>query len=120
MRETALKPSRSVTFRLSLPCELAEVRPSAVAVRRFLSEQGLHEEELMDCELALTEACNNAIQHVSPKARREPVEIAVTCNDSKVELRVNDHIARTGMRARPRAVSHSVSHGFDGVFSRST
>ena len=101
MRETALKPSRSVTFRLSLPCELAEVRPSAVAVRRFLSEQGLHEEELMDCELALTEACNNAIQHVSPKARREPVEIAVTCNDSKIELRVNDHTA--GFRWPERA-----------------
>ena len=35
------------------------------------------------------------------KARREPVEITVTCNDSKVELRVNDHTA--GFRWPERA-----------------
>ena len=52
-------------MRLSLACDLAEVRPAILAVRGFLTEQGLGEKDLTKCELALAEACNNAINHAA-------------------------------------------------------
>jgi serine phosphatase RsbU (regulator of sigma subunit)/anti-sigma regulatory factor (Ser/Thr protein kinase) len=91
MPQIANSASRGVIFRLSLACDLAEVRPATLAVREFLSEQGLHEEEVRACETALVEACNNAVQYVTESGRREPVEILAACNGSKVELEVRDH-----------------------------
>src|SRR5205807_4945011 len=48
-------------------------------------------EEITACELALAEACNNAIQNATPAGRKQPVEIIAICTHSKVELYVNDH-----------------------------
>jgi serine phosphatase RsbU (regulator of sigma subunit)/anti-sigma regulatory factor (Ser/Thr protein kinase) len=91
MSEPRAKSSACAQFRYALPCELAEVPSARRAVRRFLTEQGLHEEEIAACELALAEACNNAIQNVRDGGDLHPVEIAVLCTDSKVEISVNDH-----------------------------
>jgi serine phosphatase RsbU (regulator of sigma subunit)/anti-sigma regulatory factor (Ser/Thr protein kinase) len=91
MSEPRAKSSACAQFRYSLPCDLAEVPTARRAVRRFLTEQGLHEEELAACELALAEACNNAIQNARDGDNLHPVEIAVLCNNSRVEISVNDH-----------------------------
>ena len=60
-------------LRLELACDLVEVRGTALAVCGFLTGQGCSEREVKDCELALTEACNNAILYthsgVPPQAR---------------------------------------------------
>ena len=80
-----------VSFRVALACNLAEVRPATLAVRNFLEGQRVPEAELAACELALAEACNNAIQHAPEAAWQQPVEIHVTCDESRIELRVTDH-----------------------------
>src|SRR2546429_5858879 len=89
MSETPGKSSRGVALRLSLACDLTEVRLAILAVRGFLTEQGLAEKDLTKCELALAEACNNAINHAADGSKA--IEIEVICNAAKVELRVNDH-----------------------------
>ena len=89
MSESPGKSSRGVALRLSLACDLTEVRPAVLAVRGFLAEQGLAPAELTTCELALAEACNNAINYARDGA--QPIEIEATCHTTKVELRVNDH-----------------------------
>ena len=91
MSESPGKSSRGAVLRLSLACELTEVRPAILGVRGFLVEQGLAEEDLRGCELALAEACNNAVNYAGNATRAEPIEIEVICNTAKVELRVNDH-----------------------------
>src|SRR5437879_4688764 len=91
MSESPGKSSRGAVLRLSLACELTEVRPAILGVRGFLVEQGLAEEDLRGCELALAEACNNAVNYAGDATRAEPIEIEVICNSAKVELRVNDH-----------------------------
>ncbi len=90
MSEPRARSSACAQFRYALPCALAEVPSARRAVRRFLAEHGLHEEELAACELALAEACNNAIQNVREGGNLDPVEITVLCTDSKVEICVND------------------------------
>jgi serine phosphatase RsbU (regulator of sigma subunit)/anti-sigma regulatory factor (Ser/Thr protein kinase) len=81
----------AVTFRVSLACELQEVRPATLAVRTFLAEQGLNEDELIACELALVEACNNAVQYATEGGKAQPIDIQVVCHGSGVEMRVQDH-----------------------------
>src|SRR5437879_10298477 len=91
MSEAPGRSWRGNALRLSLACDLAEVLPAIRAVRGFLAEQGLSEKELAACELALAEACNNAIDYAADAAKAQPVEVEAICNTSGVELRVNDH-----------------------------
>src|ERR1044071_7094075 len=89
MSDSAAQSLRGVALRLSLACDLTEVRPAILGVHGFLAEQGLAPAELTDCEVALAEACNNAINYA--RELSETIEIEVTCNPKRVELRVNDH-----------------------------
>jgi serine phosphatase RsbU (regulator of sigma subunit)/anti-sigma regulatory factor (Ser/Thr protein kinase) len=91
MSASPAQPARRLSLRLLLACDLIEVRPASLTLRGFLSEQGIPEEELLPCELALTEACNNAIQCASPAGRRLPVAVEAICDDLWIEFRVEDH-----------------------------
>jgi serine phosphatase RsbU (regulator of sigma subunit)/anti-sigma regulatory factor (Ser/Thr protein kinase) len=98
METSAAKPgelrttcSEVVARKFSLPCELEAVRESASQVRGFLQTQGVGEADLMVCEVALVEACNNAVSYASLDARKIPVEIELTCEPTMVELQVIDH-----------------------------
>ena len=91
MSESHGRSWRGIVLRLSLACDLAEVLPAVRAVRGFLAEQGLGEKELAACELALAEACNNAINYATDAAKAKPVEVEAICNTSGIELQVNDH-----------------------------
>lgn len=84
-------PSRPATLQLTLPPDLGEVRPAAQAVRRFLAAEGCEEQELTDCELALVEACNNALLHAGAGAPPQPVVVEAHCDAGDIELRVTDH-----------------------------
>jgi anti-sigma regulatory factor (Ser/Thr protein kinase) len=83
--------SRPAVLRLSLACNLAGVRPAAEAARVFLAEQGCAGQDLVDYELALVEACNNAIRHCTASGRHKPVLVEVLCDKKEIELRVTDH-----------------------------
>jgi len=74
-----------------LQCDLSEVTPARLEVREFLQEQGVGEIEISACELALAEACNNAIQNATREGRESPIDIVAVCTPSQVELHVNDH-----------------------------
>jgi len=76
-----------------LACELVEVRPMTVMMRGFLQEQGVPEEEIQACELALAEAANNAIKYASAEAARKEIQVDVVCGLDQLELRVNDNTA---------------------------
>lgn len=91
MDEAHAAAASGVSFRVALACDLTEVRPATLAVRAFLEDQKLPEGEISACELALVEACNNAVQYADSDAQLEPVEITVVYSPSKVEVRVIDH-----------------------------
>lgn len=83
--------SRPAALRLTQTCDLGEVRVTAGAVRQFLATQGCDEAELSACELALVEACNNAIKYAPPAAATLPVVVDCLCEAAHVELRIHDH-----------------------------
>jgi serine phosphatase RsbU (regulator of sigma subunit)/anti-sigma regulatory factor (Ser/Thr protein kinase) len=83
--------SRPAALRFALPCELNQVRQAAQTVHRFLMEQGCGEDILTACDLALVEACNNAIKYAPDSARARPVGVEITCGAGQLEIRVTDH-----------------------------
>ena len=84
-------PCVCATLRTSLSCDLSSVSAARLELRGFLQQHGVRREEVSACELALAEACNNAIQNATTDGRRRSVEVLAICTRSKVELHVNDH-----------------------------
>jgi anti-sigma regulatory factor (Ser/Thr protein kinase) len=84
-------PPTPPSLRQSLPCELACVRDIARATRGFLASHGCPEPDLVDIELALVEACNNAIQYAPPHARNLSIVLETSCLPQHFELRITDH-----------------------------
>jgi serine/threonine-protein kinase RsbW len=82
---------RPVVLKLNLPCDLSQVRPAAIAARRFLLLHGCAENETLDFEMAFVEACNNGIQHATPSARHEPLSLEIVCHNDVIESRLTDH-----------------------------
>ena len=82
---------RPAALRFALPCELSHVRQAAKTAHSFLSEQGCDGEILSACDLALVEACNNAIKYAPEKARQQPISVEIICQNDELELRVADH-----------------------------
>ena len=83
--------SRPAALRLALPCDLSHVRHASKTVHQFLTEQGCGEDILTACDLALVEACNNAIQYAPEPARARPVVVEAICHSDRLEIRVTDH-----------------------------
>ena len=76
---------------LTCACDLDQVRPLTQAAREFLSEHALTEEEMMAAELALTEACNNAVLYATDRGKLQPIEVEMFVHPTRLEIRVHDH-----------------------------
>ncbi len=90
-----MDPKLNVTsgslLRLELPCDLQAVRPAVEACRRFLENQNLDENSVIACELALAEACNNAVEYADEAGQTHPVQVQILWTDDALELQVLDH-----------------------------
>src|SRR5215212_5050464 len=86
-----LPVSRPAALRLRLECDLSKVRQASAQMKAFLVDQGFSSAELDACELAVVEACNNAIKYASNAGRNEDVLLDVICGRNELEIRVNDH-----------------------------
>jgi anti-sigma regulatory factor (Ser/Thr protein kinase) len=81
----------TAALELELACDIKEVRGTADKIKAFLIAQGCNSAEVADCDLALVEACNNAIEHGSGAAQNELVHIVTICRRDEIELRITDH-----------------------------
>lgn len=86
-----LSSTNNASLRLNLPCDIDQVRSIARQAREFFASQGLSEEDLMGCELVMVEACNNAVNYVMPSRQLEAIEIDLSCDSTKIEIRIRDH-----------------------------
>ncbi len=104
-------PEHGLTSRITFRCDLGEARAAARALRDFLVTLGLDETELFNCELCLTEACNNAVQHASPTGVHAPVVAAVSAHGAEIELTVTDHTPGFALATRAGPLSPDHDHG---------
>lgn len=91
MTEDAVQSCRTAALKVWLPGRLPEVRAAALQVSDFLREQALTADEVQACELALVEACNNAVQYAKAPKPGEKILVEVLCDPAIVQLSVRDH-----------------------------
>ena len=87
----AVPISRPATLQVRLDCDLAKVRQASAQMKSFLADQGFSRADLDGCELAVVEACNNAIKYATPDVRGREVGLEVICGKTELEIRVTDH-----------------------------
>lgn len=78
-------------LQLQLTDDLAESRRAALSTREYLAGCGWDEATVLDCELALVEACNNAIRYSVPQMSPRSISVEVECRAGEIEMRVTDH-----------------------------
>ena len=99
------------SIHLTMACELAAIRPTISTVRQSLAAHGLAEEEQIACELALVEACNNAVLYATPAGQKKPVAIDLLINASRLELQVTDHTREFDWPTRLELPQPEAEHG---------
>lgn len=78
-------------LQLEMACDLASVRPATEALREYLRNRQCAEADVIDCELAAAEACNNAVSYARPEARDLPIRLEVNCTSAEITIQVGDH-----------------------------
>ena len=80
-------------LRLKLAHDLKEARVAGRRVREWISSHGVADLKTRDCELAVVESCNNAIQHSSRAGRSQPIYVEAQWQADCIEFQVIDSSA---------------------------
>lgn len=91
MVPSPLQTNHGQSLDVAFRCDYGEVRLALEAVTTFLRQQRLTDDEIMGCELALAEGCNNAVRYAGENGSRERIRVRVLCTDSRVTFWVHDH-----------------------------
>jgi anti-sigma regulatory factor (Ser/Thr protein kinase) len=100
-----------VTLKVSFSCDLSEVRSAVAAARDFLAKEGWDAEDLMSVDLALVEACNNAVQYCRGKKRALPLMLEVDFDGCDAEFRLHDHTPGFDWQKKIELPSPDSEHG---------
>ncbi len=81
--------SRPHRLSFTTTCSLDQVRPAARRLSEFLRTAGCPGEAMAECEMALVEACNNAVIHAV--GQTAPVRIEIVAEPGAVTMEITDH-----------------------------
>ena len=95
-----VRPDYPVAWRGRLICDVSQVPEVTAEALEFLLCQHCNEPEIRARNLALVEACNNAILHADASARCFPIQVEALCRQEWIELRITDHTAGFDWPAR--------------------
>src|SRR3954454_10501548 len=104
-------PPTGAVRRFSLPCALDAVHRTVALARAFLAEHSVCDSDLMGCELALVEACNNAVAYAPEGNQQFSLQIQVCCDEDSIELQVIDHTKGFDWPANLKLPSPDEEHG---------
>lgn len=85
-----LVPASSRPFQRTFPARPEELSRLRMAVREWLSEHQIGEQERFDLLLALGEACTNAVEHAYKDRYTADVEVEIRADDQRLHVRVRD------------------------------
>lgn len=115
MFSQSVQASRASALEVEFSCDFIEVRPAVESVRDFLQEKAVGPEEVVGCELALAEACNNAIRYAPGSSRHLSIRVEAVCCDRRICLRVYDHTGGFDWPETPRLPEEDAESG-RGIF----
>jgi anti-sigma regulatory factor (Ser/Thr protein kinase) len=114
------RPASAPAFRVSFNPTLREGREAARAVAAHLAATGLRDEDVFACELALVEACNNAVHHLGPSSELEPVEVEAVHMGDWLQFSVHDHTPGFDLPAEIPRPAAEIERGRGLFLMRST
>jgi serine phosphatase RsbU (regulator of sigma subunit)/anti-sigma regulatory factor (Ser/Thr protein kinase) len=91
MVPSPIQTSPGKSLDISFSYDYADVRNAMESMVEFLKQHSLSEDEIMGCELAVAEGCNNAIRYSDETAAESRVRLHVHCSRSEVQFWVHDH-----------------------------
>ncbi len=91
MAPSFIKPARPATLRMTFSADIGAAREVSIAVRNFLSEQGMPQKELFSYELCIAEASYNAVEYAKGPGRELRPVAEVIFSPDLIEMRVTDH-----------------------------
>lgn len=91
MVPTPLQASSGHSLDIAFRCDYGEVRLALEAISSFLRQHRLTDDEIMGCELALAEGCNNAVRYSDDAGRKESIRVRLLCTDARVAFWIHDH-----------------------------
>lgn len=93
MVPSPIQTNQGKSLDVAFACEYSDVRSAMESVVDFLKENHLSEDEIMGCELAVAEGCNNAIRYSGEAGAHSRIHLRVYCSTSQVMFWVHDHTA---------------------------
>jgi anti-sigma regulatory factor (Ser/Thr protein kinase) len=94
------QPARPASLRLCFSPDAASAREVSLAVRNFLAEQGVAEQELFSYELCMAEACTNAVEYAAGPSRGLWPLAEALFGPAQIEMRVTDHTPGFALKER--------------------
>src|SRR5262249_21208123 len=80
-----------LAFEVEIPSDPRMLRGMRRRLEGWLVGRGLEHDDVVDVVLAVSEACNNAIEHAYRDNHTGPVEVSVTKDAETLRVSVEDH-----------------------------
>ncbi len=91
MVPSPIQTNHGKSLDVAFSCDYSEVRTAMETVVAFLQQNHLSEDEIMGCELAVAEGCNNAIRYSGEPGTRSRIQLRTFCSTSLVMFWIHDH-----------------------------
>ena len=91
MVPSPIQTSQGHSLDVSFVCDYAEVRVAMETMVKFLQENYLSEDEIMACELAVAEGCNNAVRYSGEAGTNSRIHLRVSCSNTRIRFWIHDH-----------------------------
>lgn len=82
---------QGIGFSVSIPCDTGQVKHATLALREFLTAQGVNHEDTAALEMAVTEALNNATLHSNASQAAQPLGLEAVLTPGRAQLQIADH-----------------------------
>lgn len=91
MVPSPIQTSQGKSLDVAFLCDYSDVRTAMETVVEFLKDNQLSEDEIMGCELAVAEGCNNAIRYSGEAGATSRIHLRAFCSSAMVMFWVHDH-----------------------------
>jgi serine/threonine-protein kinase RsbW len=82
--------SRKREIRFTISSKISNVKPIRLRIKHLCEQENIDEMDIYNIQLALDEACSNAIEHGCLNNPKKEIEVHFKLNDDIMELIVSD------------------------------
>ena len=101
---------------LSIQSDLTEVASARDWVSALAHRSGFSQQEVLELQLAVSEACTNAIKHAYSMERSHTIELSATIDDDQIQLVIRDFGKKMDFHNYQKPDLETPSEGGYGIY----